>query len=601
MMRAGLIGQTFPMSRLLLFSAVTHSENSDMAILLFHHYTPYPNLFIYNTMISALSFEKSWSFSLYNSMLNSGTFPDKHTLLHLLQASQYVSEVKQIHGHAVVTGFFSYGYLKNSLIKLYSGKGSRRLAHQVFCEMSTRDVVAFNIMIVGHAKEGFCSEAIKLFREMVSLDLEPDEFTMLGLLVACGLSSDSQLGKSVHAWIERRKISCSSNLILGNALLDMYVKCQELDTALRIFKSLLAKDIITWNTIIAGCAKAGELELGLSFFNEMPRKDIVSWNSIIAGFSQKGDHKMVMKQFNSMIVENVRPNNISMVCLISSAAGIGSLDHGRCIHGLVVRMKMKVDAFLGSALIDMYCKCGSVERAFLVFQRLKNKDVTAWTAMITGYAFHGYGSRALNLFSDMQRYVMPNDVTLVAVLTACSHCGLVDEGLDLFYCMKGKFGIEPGVEHYGCLVDLLGRSGKLAEAKDVIERMPMEPSRSIWGAILSACRARGNMELAEIALKELLKLEPEKEGGYVLLSNIYAACEKWNQSDTIRGVMDSKGVKKTAGCSSVIVDGLVHNFTAAASRHPRWLDIFSILHSLNSEMKPDADLPSDSPILLDPF
>lgn len=600
MMRLGLTGQTFPMSRLLFFSAISHRDNLDMAILLFNHYTPYPNLYIYNTMISALSFSERRPFSLYNSMLNSGICPDKHTLLYLLQASQYVSEVKQIHGHAIVTGFFSYGYLKNSLIKMYLGKGSRRLAHQVFCEMSTPDVVSFNIMIVGHAKEGLCSEAIKLFREMTGFGLKPDEFTMLGLLVCCGVLRDVKLGKSVHAWTERRKISSSSNLILGNALLDMYLKCKELDSALRVFNSLLEKDIFSWNTIIAGCAKAGEMELGLSFFNEMPRKDLVSWNSFIAGFSEKGDYKMAMSLFNTMVAENVRPDNITMICLVSAVAEIGALDQGKCIHGLILKMQMKVDAFLGSALIDMYCKCGSVESAFLVFRQPTKKDVTVWTTMIMGYALHGYGNKALDLFFEMQRFVMPNDVTFVAVLTACSHCGFVDEGLNLFYGMKEKFSIEPGVEHYGCLVDLLGRSGRLAEAKDVIEKMPIEPSRSIWGAMLSACRAHGNMEVAEIASKKLLKLEPEKEGGYVLLSNIYASCEKWKQSDMTREVMDSKGVKKTAGCSSVIVDGLVHNFTAADSRHPRWLDIFSVLHFLNGEVKLDNDFPLDMPIFMDP-
>ncbi|PON46118.1 Tetratricopeptide-like helical domain containing protein [Parasponia andersonii] len=597
-MRIGLIGQTFPMSRLLLFSAISHPENLDMAVLLFNHYTPYPNLYIYNTMISALSFLKSRSLTLYNSMLHSGIYPDKNTLLYLVQASQCLSEVKQVHCHAIVTGFFLYGYLKNSLIKVYLEKGPKGLAHKVFCEMSRPDIVSFNIMIVGYAKEGFCLEAIELFDEMVFWGLKPDEYTMLGLILSCGLLRDRKLGKSTHAWIERRKVGSSLNLILGNALLDMYVKCKELDLALNVFNGLMEKkDIVSWNTMISGYAKAGELELALSIFNKMPRKDLISWNSLIAGFAQKGLYKMVMRLLNSMVAENVRPDNITMVCLVSGAAEIGALDQGEWIHGLVVRMQMKVDAFLGSALIDMYCKCGTVEKAFLVFQGVTKKDVTIWTTMITGLAFHGYGNKALDLFFTMQQDVMPNEVTFVAVLTACTHSGLVDEGLDIFDSMKKKFGIEPGVEHYGCLVDLLGRSGRLAEAKDVIEKMPMKPSQFIWGAMLSACRARGDMELAEIASRELLKLEPEKEGGYVLLSNIYASCERWNHSDMIREVMESRGVKKTAGCSSVVLDGLAHKFIAADSRHPRWPDIFSILRSLNSEMKLDDDCPLDMPML----
>ncbi|KAF3454320.1 hypothetical protein FNV43_RR04767 [Rhamnella rubrinervis] len=589
MMRTRLIGLTFPMSRLLLFSAISHPENLDMAILLFNYYTPCPNLFIYNTMISALSFSTTQSFALYNSMLHSGICPDKHTLLYLLKASYFISQVKQIHGHAIVTGLFSYVYLKNSLTKKYLEKGLMGIARQVFIEMTTPDSVSFNIMIVGYGKEGFGLEAMEMFHEMVHLGLKPDDFTMLGLLVSCGLLRDAQLGKSVHAWIERRNSSSSSNLILGNALLDMYVKCGELGFALKAFNALLEKDTISWNTMIAGYAKVGELELALTLFNQMPTRDLVSWNSLIAGFVKKGDYVMVMNLFNSMVAENVRPDSVTMVCLVSTAAEIGTLDQGQWIHGLVVRMEMKIDEFLGSALIDMYCKCGSIERALLVLRGLTKKDVTIWTTMITGLAFHGYGRKALDLFLEMQRDVIPNEVTFVAVLTACSHSGFVNEGLTIFDSMKLKFGIQPGIEHYGCLVDLLARSGMLKEAKDVIERMPMKPSQTIWGSVLSACRARGNVELAEFASKELLKLEPEKEGGYVLLSNTYAACGRWSYSDKIREVMEIKGVRKSAGCSSVVVDGLIHDFVVADKRHPRWVDIRWIIQCLKSEMRLDAD------------
>ncbi|XP_030505659.2 pentatricopeptide repeat-containing protein At3g04750, mitochondrial isoform X1 [Cannabis sativa] len=597
-MRIGLIGQTFPMSRLLLYSAISHPENLDTAILLFNHCTPHPNLYIYNTMISALSFSKVQSFSMYNSMLHLGIYPDKNTFLYLLKASPCVSEVKQVHCHAIVLGFGSYGYLKNSLMKVYLEKGSKVLARKVFCQMSTPDVVSFNIMIVGNAKEGFPLEAIKLFHEMVSLGLKPDEFTVLGLTISCGLSRDAKLGKSVHGWIERRKASNCLNLILSNAILDMYAKCNEFELASKIFNAMEKKDFVSWNTMISGYAKAGQLELSLYLFNEMPNKDLVSWNSLIAGFAQNGHYKMVMNLFGSMVVENVRPDNITMVCLVSAAAEIGALDQGKWIHGIVVRNQMQVDAFLGSSLIDMYSKCGSIERAFLVFQGVTQKDVTVWTTMITGLAFHGYGNKALDLFSEMQLEVTPNEVTFVAILTACTHSGLVNEGLYIFYNMRRIFGIEPQVEHYGCLVDLLGRSGRLVEAYDLIQNMPSKPSCSIWGAMLSACRAHGNMELAEVASRELFKLEPEKEGGYILLSNIYAACEEWNHSDMVREVMEIKGVKKTAGCSSVVIDGLVHNFVAADLHHPRWSDIFSIMQYLNNEMKPEDDFLLDMQMLM---
>ncbi|KAA8544917.1 hypothetical protein F0562_019688 [Nyssa sinensis] len=594
MMRNNLIGDTFPMSRLILFSAISHPENLDMAILLFNHYTPQPNLYIYNTMISALSFSSSRSFAVYNSMLKSCTYPDRHTLILLLQASKCLSEGKQIHCHAFVSGLLSYGYLQNSLIKMYLENGQLGLAHQMFWQMSSPDVVSFNIMIVEYAKNGYILEALEFFREMVSSGLELDEYTMIGLLISCGRLGDVQMGKSVHAWLERRKLMKSWNLILGNALLDMYVKCKELELAGRIFNGFTDRDVVSWNTLIAGYAKVGELDRAHAIFDEMPCRDLVSWNSLIAGYAHKGYYMMVRNLFSGMMAEKVQPDNVTMVNLISAAAEIGALDQGRWIHGWVVRMQMKVDAFLGSALIDMYCKCGSIERALMVFRVATENDVTLWTTMLTGLAFHGYGSKALELFTEMERYLMPNHVTFVAVLTACSHSGLVDQGLRIFNSMKENYGIEPGVEHYGCLVDLLARSGRLAEAKDVINKMPIEPSKSIWGALLSACRAHGNIEIAEIALRELLKLEPEKEGGYVLLSNIYAACGRWKYSDKVREIMESRGVKKTAGCSSVVIDGINHEFVATDKNHPSWAEIQSVSVRLKSEMKLGGDFLLDS-------
>lgn len=588
-MRNNLIGQTFPMSRLLLYSSISHPEYLDMAILLFNHYTPHPNLYIYNTMINSLSFSMNQSFALYNSMLQSGIYPDKHTLLYLLQASQCISEAKQIHCHAVVVGLLSYGYLQNSLIKMYLENGLVGLAFQVFWHMPVLDAVSFNIMIVGYAKRGYSLEALELFHEMVGLGLEPDEFTIVGLLVSCGQLGNARLGKSVHAWIEQRKSISSSNLILGNALLDMYGKCKKLESAQRIFDALVEKDIISWNTMIAGYAKVGELDLAHTFFDQMPRKNLFSWNSLISGYSQKGDYMMVMSLFNCMVVNNVRPDSVTMAILVHAAAEIGGLEQGKLIHSLVVRMQMKVDAFLGSALIDMYCKCGSIERAFKVFRGLTEKDVNVWTTMITGFAYHGYGSKALELFSEMQVDVMPNEVTCVAILSACSHNGLVDEGIEIFNSMKENYGIEPGIEHFGCLVDLFARSGRLAEAKEVVDKMPMKPSRSIWGSIVGACRAHGNMELAERALTELLKLEPDEPGGYILLSNIYATLGRWSCSDKIREHMERRGVKKNAGCSSVVIDGVFHDFVAADKQHPRWEEIQSILNCLKNEMKSSAD------------
>ncbi|KAJ6682823.1 METHYLTRANSFERASE SMALL DOMAIN [Salix koriyanagi] len=268
--------------------------------------------------------------------------------------------------------------------------------------MPSPDIVSFNIMIDGYAKKGCGLEAMRLSHEMMGLGLEPDEFTILGLLVSCGQLGNVKFGKAVHGWMERRKPAISSNLILGQCSFG-YV-CQ----------------------VPKGCAKVGELEQARLFFDQMPCRDIVSWNSLITGYACRGDFAMVKELIIDMVMENVIPDTVTMISFVSAATESGALDQGRWAHGWVIRMQIKLDAFLGSALIDMYCKCGSIERALRVFKEINKKDVTVWTTMITGLAFHGYGSKALELFSDMQE-----DATYIPYLQLIQLKKLIDRTLRL--------------------------------------------------------------------------------------------------------------------------------------------------------------------------
>ncbi|KFK37889.1 hypothetical protein AALP_AA3G042400 [Arabis alpina] len=482
--------------------------------------------------------------------------------------------------------------------KLYMELGNFGFAEKVFDIMPERDISSFNTMIVCYAKKGFSLEALELYYKMVGYyGIEPDEYAVLGLLLCCGQLPDVRLGKGVHGWIERRRLcSSSSNLILSNAVLDMYFKCKESGLAKRAFDVMMNKDMRSWNIMVGGFVKLGDMEAAQAVFDQMPRRDLVSWNSLMFGYSRKGwDQRAVRELFYEMlIVENIIPDSVTMVSLISGAADNGELNQGRWIHGLATRLRLQIDAFLGSALVDMYCKCGAIERAFMVFKTVSEKDVTLWTTMITGFAFHGHGKQALQLFEEMQEQgVTPNKVTLLAVLTACSHSGLVEEGLHVFNNMKEKFGFEPETEHYGSLVDMLCRAGRVEEAKDIVQKkMPMRPSQAMWGSILSACRGgEEDIETAEMALTELLKLEPEKEGGYVLLSNIYASVGRFGYSDKTREAMESRGVKKIAGYSCVVgVDGINSFVATEKQNHPRWLEIRGILHQLCDEMKSKLDV-----------
>ncbi|XP_020694388.1 pentatricopeptide repeat-containing protein At3g04750, mitochondrial [Dendrobium catenatum] len=591
MMRLHLTAQTFPMSRLLYFAAVSHPEHLlEYSILLFEHFTPNPNLFIFNTMISASSFSLTESVSIYKLMLCYQIFPDEQSLLSLLKLCDCFLVAKQIHTHIIINGFNCHVYLQNSLINVYTASGKLDRAYQVFEQMPLQDAVSYNIMISGYAKKGYSLQALELFREMVRFGIEFDHYTAVGLLQSCGQLKDAVLGKSVHGLVIRRLSLSESCLVLSNALMDMYAKCGEMRISMKVFEGLEKKDGISWNIVISGLANAGELDIACEYFYQTPMRDLVSWNSLLCGFARKGDWRALKNFFESMVAQQVKPDKITSMTLVSAASEMGVLDQGRCVHGWVVKAHGSSDAFLGSALIDMYCKCGSCEMSLHVFELIKDKDITTWTAMITGLAFHGHGTKALEMFGKLQEGgLVPNFVTLISVLTACSHSGLVDQGLRIFSNMKREYGVEPGVEHYGCLVDLLARSGKLTEARDVVTRMPMMPSQSMWGAILSASRDHGDMKLAMEALDELVLLEPKDDGGYVLLSNVYASCGRWSYSDMARVIMEGRGIKKTVGWSSVVIDGVLHAFVSSDKRHPNWDEIRNALCQLHEEMTLLAD------------
>ncbi|CAL4927263.1 unnamed protein product [Urochloa decumbens] len=555
LLRLGLAFDTFPMSRLLHFAtAVSSPRLTREADLLFRHFTPRPNLYIYNLMLSAAAAagdSPRRAAALYRSMLASSVHPDERTFLALLRSVERLSAGRQAHARVVTSGFHSRAYLRNSLIKMYLDAGAVETAELMFRSTPVQDTVSFNIMLSGYVNEGCTSKALQFFREAASRGVAVDQYTAVALLTCCGRLKNAVLGRSVHGVVVRRIDPGDWGLILMNALLDMYAKCGEMDAATRVFGEADEKDGISWNSMVTGFVNAGKLDLACKYFFEAPSRDLVSWNALLAGFARYKDLSAVIKLFDDMLASRVNPDKVTAVTLISAAASNGSLNHGRSIHGWVVKGFGLKDAFLASALVDMYCKCGNVKGGYSVFEKALDRDVTLWTAMISGLAFNGDGTEALDLYRKMQAEVVtPNGVTLLAVLSACSHAGLLDEGCRIFDAMKQRYSIEPGIEHFGCMVDLLARSGRLTEALALARRMPMRPSRSIWGSILNASLACQNTEVAEIASKELLHLDPAEEGGYVLLSNLYAAGGHWNHSDKVRQNMERKGVKKSAGASN---------------------------------------------------
>ncbi|TQD92954.1 hypothetical protein C1H46_021434 [Malus baccata] len=297
----------------------------------------------------------------------------------------------------------------------------------------------------------------------------------------------------------------------------------------------------------------------------MPVRSCVTWNAMITGYcSQRESARSALVLFGDMLddVCGVKPTDTTMVCVLSAASQLGVLETGACVHGYVEKTMCVPDndVFMGTGLVDMYSKCGCVDSAFSVFKRMKEKNVLTWTAMATGLAIHGKGNEALELLDVMQGSgIKPNAVTFTGLLSACCHSGLVEEGLHLFHLMKSQFDVVPRMQHYGCIVDMLSRGGHLKEAYEFVVGMPVEPDAVLWRSLLSACNLHGDVAMGEKVGKKLLCVQSTqsyvdstpKSEDYVLLSNVYAFAERWEDVEMVRQEMKVKGIENKAGWSSV--------------------------------------------------
>jgi pentatricopeptide repeat protein len=347
-------------------------------------------------------------------------------------------------------------------------------------------------------------------------------------------------------------------------------------------------------------AKCGRIEIAWQLFGKMHKRDVVSWNAMIAGYEQNGFAEEALALFKQMQLEIAMPNSVTMLTVIQACADLGALQQGRWIRENIIQSRYEVDVAVGNSLITMYAKCGSIELARQVFDKMLERDVITWSAMIAGYGVNGHGNDALMLFEHMQQTgTQPNHVTYVSVLSTCSHAGLVDEGWQYFGCMSQNYGITPLVEHYACMVDLLGRAGHLDEAWDFVKKMPLEPAASVWGALLGVCRIHYNLELGELAAKRLFDLEPENAGYYTLLSNIYAAAGRWNDSSKVSALMKDRGVKKKPGCSWVEMDGRIQSFVVGDRSHPQSDKIYTTLNTWAGQMKEAGYVPDTNFVLHD--
>nr|GEU81256.1 hypothetical protein [Tanacetum cinerariifolium] len=416
--------------------------------------------------------------------------------------------------------------------------------------------------------------------------ISPNQHSFTSLFAVSAAVNSPRNGMMFHARLV--KSGYEMDLYAGTALVDMYAKVGLVSFARNVFDKMVVRDVPTWNVLVAGYARNGDMEGAMEVFEGMVVKNVVSWTAMISGYAQNGKYGEALKVFLEMEkVRGVRPNEVTIASVLPACASVGALEVGQRIEKYARARGYFKNLFVCNALLEMYAKCGRIDMAMGIFDEIgARRNFCSWNTMIMGLAVHGKSKEALQLFEQMLgEGTPPDDVTFVGAILACTHGGMVNKGQELFKSMVNSFSITPKLEHYGCMVDLLGRAGKLQEAYNLIQTMPMKPDSVVWGTLLGACSFHNNVEFAEIAAEYLYKLEPWNPGNYVILSNIYANTGRRDGVAKLRKLMKSSLITKAAGYSFILEGSEVYKFIVDDRSHPRSNDIYWILDEVSLKMK----------------
>ncbi|KAL6013484.1 hypothetical protein ACLOJK_003982 [Asimina triloba] len=593
------------------------------------------------------------SLKLFHRMTNMGFYrPDSVMLSTIVQACAdfgFLMLAKSVHGYVLRRDIHINASLESSLVGMYCKVGRLDIAKKLFEKASWRSAESWTIIISCYNQQFRFREALDLFHQMQE-EAETTPITMLSVLQSCGQLGFLRGGRSVHCFIVKRGMDPTFKL-LGPALIDMYASCGKLGDSQSVFNAIQEKTVVCWNSLIAvysrnglseaalelfvqmqaeglspdsftlasslsacghlgtqqlGCeihgyiwktgfqddefvqnslidmySKCGFVNTAYEIFNKMEGKGLVTWNSMLVGLSQNGSSVQAIILFDQMLAKGLEMDAVSFVSVIQACAHLGYLEKGRWVHHKLISFGLEKDIYIDTALTDMYAKCGDLQMAQIVFKNMRKKNVVSWSVMIAGYGIHGHVDYAINLFSEMIVCgVRPNKVTFMNVLSSCSHDGAVEAGKFYFDLMRQDFGIEPEMEHYTCMVDLLSRSGHLDSAYSFIKSMPVAPTASIWGAFLSGCRIHRRMKMFHDAETKILALEPTNSGYYTLLSNIYAEGGNWHAYRNLKMTMKDKGLRKIPGYSTIEMNRKIYRFNAGDTSHQCTKDIYSILEDL---------------------
>ncbi|XP_077215433.1 tetratricopeptide repeat (TPR)-like superfamily protein [Tasmannia lanceolata] len=513
----------------------------------------------------------------------------------LIDKCQTIHHLLQTHAYLLRHGFHHHPILTFKLQRSYSSFSRLHLARTLFDQTPNPNIFSYTSIIHSYTINSLPNQAILLYHQMLENGVQPNAFTFSSLSKNCSL----QLAKALHS--QSLKLSLDSDAYVRTALLDAYARGGDVNSAHQLFDTMPLRNLVSSTAMITCYAKGGDLSKSQKLFDAMEERDVVCWNVMIDGYTQHGLPDQSLALFREMLsAKDVRPNEVTVLSVLSACGQLGSLESGKWLHSYIEANKIKFSVRVGTALIDMYCKCGSLDDACSVFDKIVDKDVVAWNSMIVGYAIHGLSQEALQLFSRMRGWsFQPTDITFIGVLNACSHAGLVEEGRGFFRLMKDEFGIEPKIEHYGCMVDLLGRAGLLEEAYELVKNMEIEPDPVLWGSLLGACRLHKNIALGENIAEFLVDKGLANSGTYILLSNIYAAAGKWEEVARVRTMMKDSGIRKEPGCSLIEVSNKTHEFVAGDLKHPESKEIYDMLEELNGLLKAQGYSPKTEIVLHD--
>ncbi|PVH48459.1 hypothetical protein PAHAL_4G334100 [Panicum hallii] len=474
----------------------------------------------------------------------------------------------------------------NTMLEAYVAAGRVDDARALFDRMPVRDAGSWNILLAGLVRSGSVDNARELFARM------PDRDVMAYTTMVTGIARYGNVDEARVLF----DVMPNRNVVSWNAMISGYLSNDRIDEALDLFMKMHRRDVASWNIMINGFIQRKDLRRARELFDEAPERNVVTWTTMMNGYLQGMQSEMALGFFNGMLTAGIRPNKVTFLGALDACSNLAALCEGQQVHQMICKTAVQFDTFVESALMNVYSKCGEIGLARKLFDLSREKDLISWNGIIAAYAHHGVGIEAILLYDKMQENgYKPNDVTYVVLLSACSHSGLVDEGLKIFESMVKDRSVAVRDEHYTSLIDLCSRAGRLDDAKRLIHCLKIKPaSGSVWSALLGGCNAHGNVSIGNLAARSLLEAEPDNAGTYTLLSNIYASAGKWKEAAQIRSEMNNRGLKKQPGCSWIEVANKVHVFVSRDKSHSESDLINGLVQDIHHMMRIAGTVPTDN-------